>query len=54
MATGFAWFLVLGSVFLCNLMKTLLPSISSFVSMLFFPEVCVLFYWHAVEVVAPF
>ena len=32
MATGYAWFLVLGSVFLCNLMKTLLPTISSFVS----------------------
>ncbi|XP_051253011.1 guided entry of tail-anchored proteins factor 1 [Dicentrarchus labrax] len=32
MATGYAWFLVLGSVFLCNLMKTLLPSISSFLS----------------------
>lgn len=32
MAAGYAWFLVLGSVFLCNLMKTLLPSISSFVS----------------------
>lgn len=32
MAAGYAWFLVLGSVFLCNLMKTLLPMISSFVS----------------------
>lgn len=32
MASGYAWFLVLGSVFLCNLMKTLLPSISSFLS----------------------
>lgn len=32
MAGGCAWFLVLGSVFLCNLMKALLPSISSFVS----------------------
>lgn len=32
MAAGYAWFLVLGSVFLCNLMKALLPSISSFVS----------------------
>lgn len=32
MATGYAWFLVLGSVFLCNLMKTLLPTISSFLS----------------------
>ena len=32
MASGYAWFLVLGSVFLCNLMKTLLPTISSFVS----------------------
>ncbi|TNN01620.1 hypothetical protein fugu_011002 [Takifugu bimaculatus] len=34
MAAGYAWFLVLGSVFLCNLMKTLLPSISSFLSKL--------------------
>lgn len=32
MAAGYAWLLVLGSVFLCNLMKALLPSISSFVS----------------------
>ncbi|KAM8854416.1 guided entry of tail-anchored proteins factor 1 isoform 1-T1 [Synchiropus picturatus] len=32
METGYAWFLVLASVFLCNLMKTLLPSISSFFS----------------------
>lgn len=32
MAAGYAWFLVLGSVFLCNLMKALLPSISSCVS----------------------
>ncbi len=32
MATGYAWFLVLGSVFLCNLIKILLTSISSFVS----------------------
>ncbi|XP_049433306.1 guided entry of tail-anchored proteins factor 1 isoform X2 [Epinephelus fuscoguttatus] len=32
MASGYAWFLVLGSVFLCNLMKTLLPTISSFLS----------------------
>ncbi|XP_043975493.1 guided entry of tail-anchored proteins factor 1 isoform X1 [Gambusia affinis] len=32
MATGCAWFLVLGSVFLCNLMKILLPSISSFLT----------------------
>lgn len=32
MAAGFNWFLVLSSVFLCNLVKTLLPSISSFVS----------------------
>lgn len=32
MAAGYAWFLVLCSVFLCNLMKTLLPSISSFLS----------------------
>lgn len=32
MAASCAWFLVLGSVFLCNLMKTLLPSVSSFVS----------------------
>ncbi|XP_064841101.1 guided entry of tail-anchored proteins factor 1-like [Oncorhynchus masou masou] len=30
MAAGCAWFLVLGSVFLCNLFKTLLPTISSF------------------------
>uniref|UniRef100_A0A3Q2QQM3 Guided entry of tail-anchored proteins factor 1 n=1 Tax=Fundulus heteroclitus TaxID=8078 RepID=A0A3Q2QQM3_FUNHE len=30
MATGCAWFLVLVSVFLCNLMKILLPTISSF------------------------
>uniref|UniRef100_A0A3Q3J6Y9 Guided entry of tail-anchored proteins factor 1 n=2 Tax=Monopterus albus TaxID=43700 RepID=A0A3Q3J6Y9_MONAL len=32
MAAGCAWFLVLGSVFLCSLMKTLLPTISSFLS----------------------
>uniref|UniRef100_A0A3Q2TDQ4 Guided entry of tail-anchored proteins factor 1 n=1 Tax=Fundulus heteroclitus TaxID=8078 RepID=A0A3Q2TDQ4_FUNHE len=32
MATGCAWFLVLVSVFLCNLMKILLPTISSFLS----------------------
>ncbi|TNN69770.1 Tail-anchored protein insertion receptor WRB [Liparis tanakae] len=32
MAAGYAWFLVLGSVFLCNLMKTLLPTISSLLS----------------------
>lgn len=32
MAAGYAWFLVLGSVFLCNLMKILLPTISSFLS----------------------
>ncbi|XP_047450017.1 SH3 domain-binding glutamic acid-rich protein-like [Mugil cephalus] len=32
MAAGYAWFLVLCSVFLCNLMKTLLPSISSFLT----------------------
>ncbi|XP_077422296.1 guided entry of tail-anchored proteins factor 1 [Vanacampus margaritifer] len=32
MAAGYAWFLVLLSVFLCNLMKTLLPSISSFLT----------------------
>ncbi|XP_008306685.1 guided entry of tail-anchored proteins factor 1 [Cynoglossus semilaevis] len=32
MAAGYAWFLVLASVFLCNLMKTLLPSISSFLT----------------------
>jgi len=32
MAAGFNWFLVLSCVFLCNLVKTLLPSISSFVS----------------------
>ncbi|KAF3847968.1 hypothetical protein F7725_020996 [Dissostichus mawsoni] len=34
MAASYAWFLVLGSVFLVNLMKTLLPSISSFFSRL--------------------
>lgn len=32
MAAGYNWFLVLGSVFLCNLVKTLLPSLSSFLS----------------------
>uniref|UniRef100_A0A4W5PA65 Guided entry of tail-anchored proteins factor 1 n=1 Tax=Hucho hucho TaxID=62062 RepID=A0A4W5PA65_9TELE len=32
MAAGCAWFLVLGSVFLCNLFKILLPTISSFLS----------------------
>ncbi|XP_062407800.1 guided entry of tail-anchored proteins factor 1 [Sardina pilchardus] len=32
MAAGYNWFLVLGSVFLCNLVKTLLPSFSSFLS----------------------
>ncbi|XP_031716754.1 guided entry of tail-anchored proteins factor 1 isoform X1 [Anarrhichthys ocellatus] len=32
MASGYAWFLVLGSVFLCNLMKSLLPTISSFLT----------------------
>ncbi|CAF93203.1 unnamed protein product [Tetraodon nigroviridis] len=32
MAAGYAWFLVLGSVCLCNLMKALLPSISSCLS----------------------
>lgn len=32
MAAGCAWFLVLASVFLCNLVKALLPSISSCVS----------------------
>ncbi|KAJ7996066.1 hypothetical protein DPEC_G00233220 [Dallia pectoralis] len=30
MATGYVWSLVLGSVVLCNLVKTLLPSISSY------------------------
>ncbi|XP_048853727.1 guided entry of tail-anchored proteins factor 1 [Brienomyrus brachyistius] len=35
MAEGCAWFLVLGSVLLCNLVKTLLPSISSFLSKVF-------------------
>ncbi|KAI2655973.1 Guided entry of tail-anchored proteins factor 1 [Labeo rohita] len=35
MAAGFNWFLVLSSVFLCNLVKTLLPSISSFLSKVF-------------------
>ncbi|XP_010765480.1 guided entry of tail-anchored proteins factor 1 [Notothenia coriiceps] len=34
MAASYAWFLVLGSVFLVNLMKTLLPSISAFFSRL--------------------
>uniref|UniRef100_A0A3P9JPM7 Guided entry of tail-anchored proteins factor 1 n=1 Tax=Oryzias latipes TaxID=8090 RepID=A0A3P9JPM7_ORYLA len=29
MAAGYAWFLVLGSVFLCNLMKTFLSTLSS-------------------------
>lgn len=42
MAAGYAWFLVLGSVFLCNLMKTLLPSISSFVSIDY--KLCLLFF----------
>uniref|UniRef100_A0A8C5DDI3 Guided entry of tail-anchored proteins factor 1 n=1 Tax=Gouania willdenowi TaxID=441366 RepID=A0A8C5DDI3_GOUWI len=32
MATGFAWCLVLCSVFLCNLMKILLPTVSSFLA----------------------
>lgn len=32
MAAGGAWFLVLVSVFICNFMKILLPTISSFVS----------------------
>ncbi|KAG7483690.1 guided entry of tail-anchored proteins factor 1 [Megalops cyprinoides] len=35
MAAGYAWFLVLGSVLLCNLVKTLLPTISSFLSKVF-------------------
>ncbi|XP_059389480.1 guided entry of tail-anchored proteins factor 1-like [Carassius carassius] len=35
MADGFNWFLVLSSVFLVNLVKTLLPSISSFLSKIF-------------------
>nr|XP_023700810.1 tail-anchored protein insertion receptor WRB [Paramormyrops kingsleyae] len=35
MAEGCAWFLVLGSVLLCNLVKTLLPSISSSLSKVF-------------------
>uniref|UniRef100_A0A3P9JPX1 Guided entry of tail-anchored proteins factor 1 n=1 Tax=Oryzias latipes TaxID=8090 RepID=A0A3P9JPX1_ORYLA len=32
MAAGYAWFLVLGSVFLCNLMKTFLSTLSSVLS----------------------
>uniref|UniRef100_A0A3P9KR51 Guided entry of tail-anchored proteins factor 1 n=1 Tax=Oryzias latipes TaxID=8090 RepID=A0A3P9KR51_ORYLA len=32
MAAGYAWFLVLGSVFLCNLMKTFLSTLSSLLS----------------------
>ncbi|XP_028817054.1 guided entry of tail-anchored proteins factor 1 [Denticeps clupeoides] len=32
MAAGYSWFLVLGSVFLCNLVKSLLPSVSTFLS----------------------
>uniref|UniRef100_A0A8C1XZP9 Guided entry of tail-anchored proteins factor 1 n=1 Tax=Cyprinus carpio TaxID=7962 RepID=A0A8C1XZP9_CYPCA len=35
MADGFNWFLVLSSVFLVNLVKTLLPSISSFLTKIF-------------------
>uniref|UniRef100_A0A672NHC3 Guided entry of tail-anchored proteins factor 1 n=1 Tax=Sinocyclocheilus grahami TaxID=75366 RepID=A0A672NHC3_SINGR len=35
MAAGFNWFFVLSSVFLVNLVKTLLPSISSFLSKIF-------------------
>ncbi|XP_056612938.1 guided entry of tail-anchored proteins factor 1 [Triplophysa dalaica] len=35
MAAGFNWFLVLSAVFLCNLVKSLLPSISSCLSRLF-------------------
>ncbi|ROL44229.1 Tail-anchored protein insertion receptor WRB [Anabarilius grahami] len=35
MAAGFNWFLVLSCVFLCNLVKTFLPSISSFLSKIF-------------------
>ncbi|XP_030059694.1 guided entry of tail-anchored proteins factor 1 isoform X1 [Microcaecilia unicolor] len=34
MATGYAWLLVLSSVLLCNLLKSQLPSFSSFVSRL--------------------
>lgn len=49
MAAGYAWFLVLGSVFLCNLMKTLLPSISSFVSIDY--KLCLLFFFLRGEVV---
>ncbi|XP_056466990.1 guided entry of tail-anchored proteins factor 1 [Gadus chalcogrammus] len=32
MASGCAWFLVLVSVFICNFMKILLPTVSSFLS----------------------
>ncbi|KAI4883175.1 hypothetical protein NFI96_033129 [Prochilodus magdalenae] len=35
MAAGYSWLLVLSSVFLCNLVKTFLPSISSFLSKVF-------------------
>ncbi|XP_018586939.1 tail-anchored protein insertion receptor WRB-like isoform X1 [Scleropages formosus] len=35
MAEGCAWFLVLGSVLLCNLAKTLIPTVSSFLSKVF-------------------
>ncbi|XP_051534547.1 guided entry of tail-anchored proteins factor 1 [Myxocyprinus asiaticus] len=35
MAAGFNWFLVLSSVFLCNLVKSFLPAISSFLSKIF-------------------
>lgn len=50
MAAGYAWFLVLGSVFLCNLMKTLLPSISSFVSVT--SSVCEVFVFKVGVIVA--
>ncbi|CDQ69581.1 unnamed protein product [Oncorhynchus mykiss] len=35
MATVYVWLLVLGSVVLCNLVKMLLPSISSYLSKVF-------------------
>lgn len=50
MAAGYVWFLVLGSVFLCNLMKTLLPSISSFVSVT--SSVCEVFVFKVGVIVA--
>lgn len=50
MASGYAWFLVLCSVFLCNLMKTLLPTISSFVSNVFWIYMCVPVKVHAIAI----